>query len=173
MRMDHHKDKFISPIIFNELSTLEMKKNGKIEHTSTGHDDQIFSYLMALYVWYEGTDLMERYGLQKRSIKSDEDIEEAVTGLEDNFRTTLDDNQLNTDDDMINIQMDYLNSDNSMLYHDWVNSEINKDLDAMNDLLSTQLGRKAYSNKYNINESDITNGMTNIPQNIFDDFNAS
>ena len=65
-RMDNHKAKFISPIIYNELCTLEVKKNGRIEHASNAHDDQIFSYLLALYIWYEGKDLMERFGLQKQ-----------------------------------------------------------------------------------------------------------
>ena len=50
-RMNLHKDKFISPTIYNELRGLEVKKNGKVEHSALGHDDQIFSYLMAIYVW--------------------------------------------------------------------------------------------------------------------------
>ena len=41
-RMDNHKAKFISPIIYSELCTLEVKKNGRIEHSSNAHDDQIF-----------------------------------------------------------------------------------------------------------------------------------
>lgn len=41
--------------IFNELKTLERKKTGKIEHSDSGHDDVIFSYLVAMYaVLYEG-----------------------------------------------------------------------------------------------------------------------
>lgn len=73
-RMDNHKAKFISPIIYNELCTLEVKKNGRIEHSATAHDDQIFSYLMALYIWYEGKDLMERYGLEKYTLYTDDDV---------------------------------------------------------------------------------------------------
>ena len=46
-RMELHKDKFIS-----QLQTLEVKRNGKVEHSDNGHDDTIFAYLMALYVWY-------------------------------------------------------------------------------------------------------------------------
>ena len=49
-RMENYKSKFISPIIYGELTTLETKKNGRIEHSDNAHDDQIFSYLMALYV---------------------------------------------------------------------------------------------------------------------------
>lgn len=77
-RMRLHKDKFVSPILYKELKTLEVKKNGRIEHVSTGHDDQVFSYLMALYVWCYGKDLMERWGLQKGTLKTDEDLEEGI-----------------------------------------------------------------------------------------------
>ena len=53
-RMRLHKDKFISPTIYQELRGLEVKRNGKVEHSDLTHDDQIFSYIMAMYVWYEG-----------------------------------------------------------------------------------------------------------------------
>ena len=73
--MEHHKAKFVSPIIYNELTTLEVKKNGRIEHCDNGHDDQLFSYLWGLYVWYDGKNLMENFGIRKSSIKTDTDIE--------------------------------------------------------------------------------------------------
>ena len=44
-RVEYHKDKIISPIIYEELCGLEVKKNGKIEHSSNTHDDQVFSWL--------------------------------------------------------------------------------------------------------------------------------
>ena len=69
-RMIYHKDKFISPILYDELNGLEVKRNGKIEHSNNTHDDQVFSYLIALYVWYEGKNLMELYGIDKTSIKN-------------------------------------------------------------------------------------------------------
>ena len=60
-RMDNHKAKFISPIIFNELTTLEVKKNGRIEHSANAHDDQIFSYLLALGPEYQREKETEKY----------------------------------------------------------------------------------------------------------------
>ena len=83
-RMQSHKAKIISPIIYNELVTLEVKKNGRIEHSTNGHDDQIFSWLLALYVWYEGKDLMERFGLQKQTITCDDD-ETIELGISENM----------------------------------------------------------------------------------------
>lgn len=46
-RAENHKDKFISPIIYNEMLGMEIKKNGKVEHSNSTHDDQVFSMLMA------------------------------------------------------------------------------------------------------------------------------
>ena len=45
-----HKDKFIAPILHHEMESMEVKKNGKVEHSQNSHDDQVFSYLMALVV---------------------------------------------------------------------------------------------------------------------------
>lgn len=77
-RVESHKDKFLSPIIYNELLGMEVKRNGKVEHSTATHDDQVFSYLMALYMWYEGVNMAERFGLKKVSIKTDEEIDEPL-----------------------------------------------------------------------------------------------
>lgn len=77
-RVAYHKDKFVAPIIHQEMQSMQIKKNGKVEHSDKSHDDQVFSYLMALYVWYEGKNLVENFGLRKSTLKTDtdEDIEE-------------------------------------------------------------------------------------------------
>ena len=75
-RVRYHKDKFISPSIYEEMRGLEVKKNGKVEHSDLTHDDQIFSYLMALYVWYEGKNLREVFGIEKSGIKTEEDVDD-------------------------------------------------------------------------------------------------
>ena len=84
-RMDYHKDKFISPIILQELNGLEIKKN-RVDHSSTTHDDQIFSMLMALYVWYYGKDIMANFGIRTYNIRTDEDYQESMI---DNEKNTL------------------------------------------------------------------------------------
>lgn len=84
-RMEKHKAKFISPIIFDELTTLEVKRNGRIEHADNAHDDQIFSYLLALYVWYEGKNLMQNFGLDKGTLYTD-DADEEYLGLDETYR---------------------------------------------------------------------------------------
>ena len=78
-RVALHKDKFVAPILHSEMSAMEVKKpSGKVEHSDKTHDDQVFSYLMALYVWYDGKNLTENWHILKNTIKTDqdEDLEE-------------------------------------------------------------------------------------------------
>lgn len=86
-RVRYHKDKFHSDIICNELHQLTIKKGGRIEHCDNGHDDTIFSMLLALYVWYDGVNLMANFHLRKTEIKTDQDesteyINENTPGME-------------------------------------------------------------------------------------------
>lgn len=77
-RVMYHKDKFIAPILLDEMKAMQVKKNGKVEHSDKSHDDQVFSYLMALYVWYDGHNLIENFGIKKSTIRTDsnEELEE-------------------------------------------------------------------------------------------------
>ena len=77
-RTMYHKDKFVAPILHNEMKSMQVKKSGKVEHSDNSHDDQVFSYLMALYVWYDGKNLMENFGIRKSVLKTDtyEELEE-------------------------------------------------------------------------------------------------
>jgi hypothetical protein len=54
---------------------MTVKKSGKIEHMEKAHDDQVFSYLMALYVWYDGKNLANNWHIEKSTIKTDQNIE--------------------------------------------------------------------------------------------------
>lgn len=74
-RVKYHKDKFICPLLWDEMRAMEVKKSGKIEHSSHTHDDTVFGYLMALYVWYDGKNLIENFGIQKMTLKTDQDEE--------------------------------------------------------------------------------------------------
>ena len=168
-RMEHHKDKFIAPIIFSELEGLEVKRNGKIEHSSQSHDDQIFSYLMALYVWYEGKDIMERYGVRKQSIKSDADFEEGIDKIEERYKTNIAVEIETISDEVVQRQLEIL-KDKSKLYDKFLAEETTKDNQAMENLLNTKLGRKIYEDKYHIDLSERDTGIVQLPTNLFTDF---
>lgn len=59
--MQNYKDKFVTENIIGNIMTLVRKKSGKIEHSDGNHDDSLFSYLIALYVFYYGKNL-QRFG---------------------------------------------------------------------------------------------------------------
>ena len=99
-RVENHKDKIISPIIYNELLGMEIKRNGKVEHSSSTHDDQVFSMLMALYMWYEGVNMAERFGLRKTTIKTDDEIDEQVDYYNDDTVEIVE--HFNTKDELDN-----------------------------------------------------------------------
>lgn len=165
-RMENHKDKFIADIIYHELTTLEVKKNGRIEHANNAHDDQVFSLLMALYVWYEGKNLMENFGLQIRQIYTDKytsDIE-----LEEDF-TDLTSENVTTITEDVQEQLKFLNSANTMSYHDWVLKEEQKDMEAMKRILSTKVGRDAYVKQFDEDPDEVVqkSALFTIPNEVF------
>ena len=178
-RVNYHKDKFVAKPIFEEMQAMEVKKNGKVEHSSNSHDDQVFSYLMAIYVWYDGQDLMERYGIMKNSIKTDEDIEEVITDLESesNTEVVLDDEDVY--DEETKQQLEVLSSTKIILSSDFEKMQHEKDLECLNRLMEFRPAKEAYIKKYNIdaNEaslnlvSDIGSNRKTIPDQMFLDFN--
>ena len=169
-RMELHKDKFISPYISEELQTLEVKRNGKVEHSDNGHDDTIFAYLMALYVWYDGVDVMERYGIQKKSLRTDQDLEEAYEDIETKYKNVipdLNDNPLTEElDQSINVMM----KAKGKLYSEWEAEQRLEDEKCLEKLLSTKKGKQAYCDKFHIDPNTINNGRYEIPDEIFTDF---
>ena len=85
-RVEYHKDKFICPILHEEMCGLTYKTSGgstRVDHSIKTHDDQLFSYLMAIYVWYDCPDLANRFGITRGEILTDSDLEEKVGTLED------------------------------------------------------------------------------------------
>ena len=158
---------------------MEVKKNGKVEHSANSHDDQVFSYLMAIYVWYDGQELMERYGIMKNSIKTDEDIEEVITDLESEGTSEIVIEDKDEYDEETKEQLDILSSNKVILASDFQMQQHTKDNECLNRLLEYRPAREAYIRKYNIdaNEaslnlvSDIGNSRKSIPDEVFLDFN--
>ena len=170
-RMINHKAKFVSPIIYKELTTLEVKKNGRIEHSSNAHDDQIFSMLLALYVWYEGQNLMENFGLQKGTLYSDSDLDtELEMGLSEEYEdlTSSIESTISTDD-MIKSQLEYIQSDKTKLYSQWESEQRSLDENALKNLLRNKNALNAYCEKYHTDSEEVgsNNVFFVIPDSMF------
>lgn len=171
-RMEYHKDKFVARVLYDELRGMECKRSGKIEHSNNTHDDSVFALLMALYVWYEGKDIMERYGIQKNTIKTDAALEEAVYSLEEKYTGLLDEITIEENDE-ISEQLAEMNKAKGKLYQEWVKEQLEDDERAMQAILATKVGRQAYSERFNTPMSDLEKGMFKIPDNVFEGFYSS
>lgn len=173
--MENHKDKFVSVNIYNELVGMEEKRNGRIEHSDNTHDDLVFSYLMAMYVWYEGKELRERYGMMKSVIKTDEDTDDDIDmpiseDLEDFIEVikhgspVVNDNKVNTEEIIRT-----LSSGQGKLYEQWLREENKKDEESLAKLLAREDARKAYAEKYSIpiEEVNFKYDRMKLPDEVF------
>lgn len=168
-RVANHKDKFIAPILYEELTTMETKKNGRIEHAASAHDDQIFSYLWALYVWYYGENLMERFHIFKNEIHTDEDITEELFDSESRYGNNEISKFLSLDDEILNEvedQYEIINSNNSMSIEEFNKVQLNEELNAIRDIASTKYGRQALSESLHMTENDIINKYNTFNNNF-------
>ena len=170
-RVEYHKDKIISPTIYEELCGLEVKKSGKIEHSSNTHDDQVFSWLWALYVYYNGGDLMNNWGITKRVLRTDADLEEAVVDIHEDKTDTLQELDI-IDDENINTQIQVINNaPGKMLYEQWMQEETRKDEECMDRLLSNRAVQKSLAERYHIVVPQMNQTIQTIPTEVFLNFN--
>jgi len=149
-RVEDHYDKFISPVILEELKNLEVKKNGKIDHSANSHDDATFSYLLALYPLYYGKNIRENWNIKVPTLTTArEEAEEIFTDLEatDSFNVVPEIEF--ADDDMVSDQLKKIN-DGTKLYKEFLDQQNAENDEAMKQLLSTRLGQMAYAQKWNV-----------------------
>lgn len=166
-RMDYHKDKFISPIILQELNGLEIKKN-RVDHSSTTHDDQIFSMLMALYVWYYGKDIMANFGIRTYNIRTDEDYQESMIDNEKNtsYVEVLTDNTENSEE--VQEQIDTITKGSGILHEQFLLKQKERDSELVRQLMSNKLFKMTYMKEYNMNSSmEAESGFTIMPDYVF------
>ena len=177
-RVKYHKDKFIAPILLEEMSSMEVKRSGKVEHSSDSHDDQVFSYLMALYVWYDGHNIMENFNIMKNTIKTDEDVEiiEGDIDADSHVETIkLDDSNFDASQELV-AQYEYI----EQALHDKLQNQFNNEYFAAeqelikNAMASDKVFKNAYEEHYHIENSTETRQMVTLPTELFldDDYDG-
>ena len=172
-RVNYHKDKFVARILHDEMESMEVKKSGKIEHSSTSHDDQVFSYLMALYVWYDGKNVMENFNIQKNTIRTDadEEIQESeITESEDIEKIDIDEVVDVDENSELRSQLEYIKEASRYKLGYMFNNEVymNEEADLEYLLATNKQAKSAYCKKYNIDEADVnTPMMVTIPMSAF------
>lgn len=174
-RVRLHKDKIASKQIFEEIKGMEVKKNGKIEHSDNSHDDQVFSWLMALYVWYYGVNIRENFNIEKTSIKTDLDIDDTITDLDRNYTSIVDEIQYITDDsevkDEVDKQLKELKEDTPILMKDFYANERHNEEEEFKMMLKNKAVMKAYLERINSNiptaeDLGLPANAKNIPQKV-------
>jgi hypothetical protein len=163
-RMENHKDKFVSKKIYEELLGLEYKKNGRIDHSSNTHDDQIFSYLLALYVWYYGVNLKEDFHIDKRDLVTDSDSIDEVITFEEKKTDILKDMYTHP---AISTKLKEMESAKGMLYHEWEAQQKKEDEEALRSLLSQDHIRRVYEDKYGYAEGELDREYKNNEEMIY------
>lgn len=170
-RVEYHKDKIISPTIYEELCGMEVKKNGKVEHSSNTHDDQVFSWLWALYIYYYGGDLMDTWGITKRVLRTDADLEEAVVDIQEDKEDLTSSIDLD-DNPEVNDQIDVLTkSPGQKMYEQWMQEELKKDNEAMDKLLQNKAVQQSISSRYHLIVPQSSQTTQTIPTDVFLNFN--
>lgn len=176
-RVQYHKDKFIAPILHSEMQSMEVKKNGKVEHSQNSHDDQVFSYLMALYVWYDGKNLAENFRIIKNTIKTDQDEELEELSIEDSIEST---EHVDLESDLYDPESDigetlsFIERNAKIITsNDFKSKQYFDKLEKRDLLLSTnKSAREAYCKEYGLGEEMFINSnsttMITLPDSIFD-----
>lgn len=170
-RVKDHYDKFISPIIHEELKNLEIKKTGRIDHSSNSHDDTIFAYLYSIYPIYYGKNVRENWHIAIPTLRTaDDEAQEIFQDFEATEAISIvQDIENMENDDMITDQLKTLNKDK--LYHQFVAQQKAENDMAMASILATKIGREAYARQFNIpieqietedNGYDMTSAINNF-----------
>ena len=149
-RVKDHYDKFVSPILLEELKNLEIKKTGRIDHSINSHDDSVFSFLYSIYPIYYGKNVRENWHISTPILRTADD--EAQEIFQD-FNATemvgiVKDIENLDNDEMITEQLQKM--DKSKLYQQFVEQQRLENEAAMAQILSTRLGKEAYARQFNI-----------------------
>ena len=152
-----HKDKFVIQDLYEELRALEIRPNGRVEASKNYHDDMTFAYLMAMYVWMYGVNILQ-WNIERVTIKTDEDVDEEVyddTSVTNIAKAFNQNNQLQTTEEAEKTVEMLKNAQSKMgvMYHEWEEKQFKEDEMALQQVLMTQQGRDAYARRYNLKDS--------------------
>ena len=171
-RVNYHKDKFICPTLHEEMCGMQVKRSGKVEHSDNTHDDQVFSYLMALYVWYEGKNIMENWNIMKNTIRTDTDEEILEGDIDRDNKTetvTLDECDIIGDED-VKMQLQYLNSNKAILKVENDNIMNMMEEQQISEMMSIdKTFKQAYHDTYHDDQSTDILCNVQLPMSVFVD----
>ena len=180
-RMERHKDKFNSPVLLDELSKMVVKRNGKVEHSDNSHDDLVFSYLMAMYVWYEGKNIKENFHINKTTIKTEDSVDDTIGDnpeLEKRYTEIIEELKLTEEDEQkslkeMNESLKILKQGMGVMFGDFIKKQRAKEDELLMAMLQNKAAREAYakSNHISLAETEaMVGGQYTIPNDVFTNF---
>lgn len=188
-RVNYHKDKFICKTILEELRGMEIKKNGRVEHSDLTHDDNSMSMLLALHVWYNGINLRENFGIEKTAIKTDDYIDDEIemaSGAKEEadmakhlerFNATTNMNSMSA---RVNLDLQRMNQSKGVLFSEFVAQQRKSEEDHLRMMLQDERTKDAYARFYGIHPDSVDPELGRssysevegtLPKSIFTDFN--
>jgi hypothetical protein len=168
---------------------MEVKRNGRVEHSDLTHDDNSFSMLLALYVWYNSTNLRENFGIEKTAIKTDEYIDDEIemaSGAKEEadmakhlerFNATT---NMNTISSQVALDLAQMNKSKGMLFSEFVAQQRKGEEDHLRMMLQDERTKDAYARFYGVHPDNVDPDLGrssysevegNMPSSIFTDFN--
>lgn len=154
-RVRDHYDKFISPILYEEIKNLEIKKTGRIDHSANSHDDSTFSYLYSIYPIYYGKNVRENWHIAIPTLRTaDDEAQEIFQDFNATEDVSIAQDIENLDNDEL-IQSQLKQLDKSKLYSQFVAQQQVANDNAMMQILNTRVGREAYARQFNVPMSSL------------------
>ena len=150
-RVRDHYDKFISPIIYEELKNLEIKKTGRIDHSANSHDDSTFAYLYSIFPIYYGKNVRENWHINIPTLRTADDEAQEIFqdfNATEEISIVRDLENIEHGDDMVEDQLKAL--DKTKLYSQFLAQQKAENEAAMAQILATRVGREAYSRQFNV-----------------------
>lgn len=162
------------------------KRNGRVDHSELSHDDQIFSYLMGLYVWYEGKNLRENFGIDKVTIKTEDSVDDIVDldgNTEQVSEVFTEEVSLSDPDETERMKSETereikeLMSSKRIMMETYIRKQKEEEEEFLKQMLRKPHIKEAYARQYKISPDTIDtgdeNGLQTIPENIFNEFNMT
>ena len=115
---------------------------------------------------------MNNWGIQKRVLRTDADLEEAIVDIKEDQSDTLQTIDTNLDAE-VEEQLKTLDSaPGRKLYEEWMKEEDEKDKACMDRLLADQAVKKSLSDRYlNVMAAAANQSVQTIPNEVFTNFN--
>lgn len=114
---------------------------------------------------------MNNWGITKRVLKTDADLEEAVVDIHEDSTNTVQELDI-LDDEQINEQMQVMSqAPGKQSYEEWLHSELVKDEECLDRLLNNKMVQKTLSDRYHAIVPQANQTVQTIPTEVFLNFN--